>query len=199
MTRIVLKLFQFCLSNRTQVVCIGNVNSSGKKNLTGVPQGRVLCPALFLSYVNCINNECSSVLFIQFDYMTQHYTHKDSQYLTDTSNRQLTIIEISLYIQKTSFMVICNMELQRFPLKIRNCELSSVQKAKFLGVIVDEKLNFKDHANCIQKKISRSTGAIYRIKDYLPIDRYTHKTLLCNDLPTHDLCGDCVGCFKLYK
>ena len=101
--------------------------------------------------------------------MTQHYIHKDPQYLTDTSNRQLTIIEISLYIQKTSFVMICNMELQLFSLKIRNCELSSVQKAKFRGVIVDEKLNFKDHVNCIQEKISRSTGAIYRIKDYLPI------------------------------
>ena len=48
-------------------------------------------------------------------------------------------------------MVISNMELQRFLLKIRNCELSRVQKAKFLGVFVDEKLNFKDHVNCIQK------------------------------------------------
>ena len=68
-------------------------------------------------------------------------------------------------------MVISNMELQRFPLKIRNCELSRVLVSfhKFLGVIVDEKLNFKDHVNCIQKKISRSTGAIYRIKVYLPI------------------------------
>ena len=77
---------------------------------------------------------------------------------------------LSLNIQKTSFIVISNMEFQRFPLKIRNCEVSMVQKAKFLGVIVDEKLNFKDHENCIQKKISRSTGAIYQIKDYLPID-----------------------------
>ena len=33
----------------------------------------------------------------------------------------------------------------------------------------------------------------------LSSDWYTHKTLLCNDLPTHDLCGDCVGCFKLNK
>ena len=74
-------------------------------------------------------------------------------------DKQLTILDswlcanrLSLNIQKTSFMVIFNMELQRFPLKIRNCELSRVQKAKFLGVIVDEKLNFKDHVNCIQKR-----------------------------------------------
>ena len=67
-------------------------------------------------------------------------------------------------------MVISNREIQRFPLKIRNCELSRVQKAKFPGVIIDEKLNFKEHVNCIQKKISPSTGAIYRIKDYLLID-----------------------------
>ena len=80
-------------------------------------------------------------------------------------------------------MVISNMELQQFPLKIRNCELSRVQKAKFLGVIADENLNFKDHVNCIQKKISRSTGAIYRIKDYLPIDIQVN--LLLQRIPDH--------------
>ena len=49
-------------------------------------------------------------------------------------------------------MVISNRKIQQFPLKIRNCELSRVQKDKLLGVIVDEKLNFKDHVNCIQKR-----------------------------------------------
>ena len=172
-----LKWFESYLTNRTQVVCIDDINSSAKHIVTGVPQGSVLGPALFLCYVNCINNACSLVKSVQFaDDTTLYLSHKNSQYLSDTLNRQLTILDswlcanrLSLNIQKTSFMVISNMELQRFPLKIRNCELSRVQKAKFLGVIVDEKLNFKDHVNCIQKKISRSTGAIYRIKDYLPI------------------------------
>ena len=49
----------------------------------------------------------------------------------------------------------------------QNCVL--LRSNVFLGVIVDEKLNFIDHVNSIQKNISRSTGAIYRIKDYLPI------------------------------
>ena len=89
------------------------------------------------------------------------------------------------------------MELQRFPLKIRNCELSRVQKAKFLGVIVDEKLKFKDPVNCIQKNIPIHWS--YLSNQGLFSDWYTHKTLLCNDLPTHNLCGDCVGCFKLNK
>ena len=174
-----LKWFELYLTNRTQVVCIDDINSTEKNILSGVPQGSVLGPALFICYVNCINNACSLVKSVQFaDDTTLYLSHKNSQYLSDTLNRYLTILDswlcanrLSLNIQKTSFMVIYNMELQRFPLKIRNCELSRVQKAKFLGVILDGKLNFKDHTNCIQtKKISRSTGAIYRIKDYLPID-----------------------------
>ena len=47
-----LKWFESYLTNRTQVVCIDDINSSDKNILTGVPQGSVLGPALFLFYVN---------------------------------------------------------------------------------------------------------------------------------------------------
>ena len=53
-------------------------------------------------------------------------------------------------------------------LKINNRELEQVQKVKFLGVIVDNKINFSHHTNYIGKKISRSVGVMYRIKHLVP-------------------------------
>ena len=45
-----------------------------------------------------------------------------------------------------------------------------VNKAKFLGVIVDQHLNWKDHISMISQKIFKSCGIIYRIRNTLDID-----------------------------
>ena len=44
-----------------------------------------------------------------------------------------------------------------------------VNKAKFLDVIVDQHLNWKDHISMISQKISKSCGIIYRIRNTLDI------------------------------
>ena len=49
---------------------------------------------------------------------------------------------------------------------LRNEAIQRVTKAKFLGVIVDQHLNWKDH---ISHKISKSCGIISRIRNTLDI------------------------------
>ena len=98
-----LKWFESYLTNRTQVVCIDDINSSEKNFLTGVPQVNVLGPALFLCYANCINNVCSLVKSVQYaDDTTLYLSHKNSQYLSDTLNRQLIILDLWLCANRLS-------------------------------------------------------------------------------------------------
>ena len=52
---------------------------------------------------------------------------------------------------------------------LRNEALQRVTKAKFLGVIVDQHLNWKDHISMISHKISKSCGIISRIQNTLDI------------------------------
>ena len=47
--------------------------------------------------------------------------------------------------------------------------MQRVNKAKFLGVIVDQHLNWKDHISMISQKNSMSCGIIYRIRNTLDI------------------------------
>ena len=50
---------------------------------------------------------------------------------------------------------------------IKNTEISSVRSTKFLGVIIDDKLNWKEHIQYIKNKISKSIGILYKVRPYL--------------------------------
>ena len=52
---------------------------------------------------------------------------------------------------------------------LRNEAIQRVTKAKFLGVIVDQHLNWKDHISMVSHKISKSCGRISRIRNTLDI------------------------------
>ena len=50
---------------------------------------------------------------------------------------------------------------------LRNEAIQRVTKAKLLGVIVDEHLNWKDHISMVSHKVSKSCGIISRIRNTL--------------------------------
>ena len=52
---------------------------------------------------------------------------------------------------------------------LRNEAIQRVTKAKFLGVIVDQHLNWNDHISMVSHKISKSFGIISRIQNTLYI------------------------------
>ena len=42
-----------------------------------------------------------------------------------------------------------------------------VSSAKYLGVFIYDKLNFQEHINYLEKKVSRSVGILSKLKNYL--------------------------------
>ena len=53
-------------------------------------------------------------------------------------------------------------------LKIRNDELDIVQKTKYLGVQIDNKLDWKEHIKTVSSKVSRAIGLLKHAKSFLP-------------------------------
>ena len=51
-----------------------------------------------------------------------------------------------------------------------NCiKIDYVSSIRFLGVIIDDKLRFNYHIKEITRKISKNTGVLYKLKQYVPI------------------------------
>ena len=51
--------------------------------------------------------------------------------------------------------------------QISGINIDQVSKTKFLGVIIDSKLTWKDHINFIKTKISKGIGILYRARKFL--------------------------------
>ena len=80
--------------------------------------------------------------------------------------------KLSLNVQKTNFILFGNKKLPfgdgNFILTIDGTEIERVKSTKFLGVLIDEKLNWIAHTNHVSLCISKALGILYRIKNALP-------------------------------
>jgi len=168
----------FCsyLNNRLQYVCVNKVNSSYKQICCGVPQGSILGPLLFLLYINDLPKVSTYFKFIMFADDTNIFAKgKDIDNLVNNINYELEHISkwfganlLSLNIKKTNYILFGNKTIPSQKIMLSNTEISRVQETKFLGVIIQEKLNWSCHINLIKSKISKTIGIIYRARHNLP-------------------------------
>ena len=52
-------------------------------------------------------------------------------------------------------------------LQINNYNIERILSIKFLRVLLDENLSWKDHIKYNENKISKNTGILYKVRDYL--------------------------------
>ena len=61
------------------------------------------------------------------------------------------------------------LDLSAFQLHIDNQIIERKTEARFLGVIMDDKLSWASHIKAIKTKMSRFIGVMYKLKWQLPI------------------------------
>ena len=85
--------------------------------------------------------------------------------------RWFAINKLSLNVSKTNYMVFKNKkDISECQIHINKFPIERVFVTKFLGVLIDEKLTWKEHINFVITKIKRSMAMLFKIKDKLNQD-----------------------------
>ena len=186
-----LKWFESYLHGRKQYVDFDGIHSNTTYIGTGVPQGSILGPLLFIIYMNDIHMASQNFNVILYADDTNlisplclfnsslHINKESIEHVSDQINTELgniqewlNISKLSLNVKKTKFMIFHhyqrNIKNITPKLKINSETIEKVSEFNFLGLTIDEHLSWKPHVLKISNKISRTLGIMCRLKNFLP-------------------------------
>uniref|UniRef100_A0A1B6LBV2 Reverse transcriptase domain-containing protein n=2 Tax=Graphocephala atropunctata TaxID=36148 RepID=A0A1B6LBV2_9HEMI len=167
-----LKFFQSYLSNRRQKVSINGNWSNEIEVRTGVPQGSVLGPLLFLVQVNDLPSSVGAKYILYADDTTFLNVHSDFDSLKNLVNS--TVEEASTWFRANGFLL--NESKTKniiFSLKqkpLNNPSQNICTTVKFLGIHIDDNLTWNSHIEFISKRLCRVIFLLRRILYCVPED-----------------------------
>ena len=171
--------FKSYLSKRKQFVSINGFISENVEMNYGVPQGSVLGPLLFLIYINdlhCAFKYSSTIHFA--DDTTLLINNKSLKQLQKHLNYDLRFLrnwlsanKISLNASKTELLLFHHIRKEidyDLKIKLNGKKLIPAKYVKYLGIIIDSRLNWKEHVNTLSGKLARANGMLSKIRHYVP-------------------------------
>ena len=177
-----LELFKSYLNNRKQYVQIENSKSKTRPISCGVPQGSVLGPLLFLLFINDLPKCCPNVKTRLFADDTTIFFHSNNiDDIISTGKIVMTQLtnwfkanKLTLNADKSSFTIFKSSRkiIPNLPDQINflNQQINRTTHIKFLGIILDENLNWNLHINEVCSKLKRLFHVFYNIRDLLSKD-----------------------------
>ena len=182
------------LANRTQQVCINNTLSEKAPVTSGIPQGSVLGPLLFVLYINDLPGEVDKDTFLYlFADDTKVFREIDSQAENAILQRDINNLKrwsdqwlLKFHPQKCVSMTICNKsepglaEKTKREYHMGNYKLKSSDCEKDIGIHVDEHLSFDTHINYIANKANRVLAITRKSFEFMDIQtfKYLYKGLV---------------------
>ena len=185
-----IKLLENYLSNRLQRVVLNGQTSPWRPVLAGVPQGSILGPLLFLIYINDLPNRLKSNAKLFADDTSLFTIVKDKNESANIRNNDLSLISRWAYDWKMLFnsdpkkpaqevIFSRKKQSQSHPtITLNNIPVERASYQKHLGIILDEKLNFKQHIDNAILKINKGISVIKKLRYSLPRKSLVNKAFL---------------------
>ena len=182
--------FRSYMTNREQCTQVEGINSSFLDVTCGVPQGSILGPTLFLCYINDMSESLKCRLSLYADDSALIFSANDAAEIArflsiELSNCSKWLVDnrLSLHVGKTECILFGSRKrLGRagdFSVACDGEPVTRVTSVEYLGVTLDQFLNFDEYVNSVCDKADGKLSFLHRYSTVL--DLKTRK-LLCESL-----------------
>ena len=174
-----IKLFESYLHNRTQRVVLNGSHSKFSSIESGVPQGSVLGPLLYLIYINDLEKDIlSNIKFFADDTMLYSIVN-DRSHTANDLNHDLNLIQRWAHQWKMEFnpdptkqakevLFSSKKSVTEHPcLYFNDSPVSRTIEQKHLGLILEKNLSFGKHVDEKIRKAKRNIGILKKLSRFL--------------------------------
>ena len=157
------------LTDHSQYVLLEGISSKSHHVLSGVPQGSVLAPLLFLIYINDITESITSTIRLYADDVLLYRVISDEADTICLQN-DLLILEnwANTWQMKFNPSKCIHLAITRKKTHIKHCyrihsqQIQQNKSTKYLGVVIDKHLTWKEHVNDICSKAIKAKAFLQR-------------------------------------
>lgn len=183
--------FKSYLTNREQLIKIESVKSATLPVNYGVPQGSILGPTLFLLYMNDIhdlnNNMINAEIICYADDTAIIFKGRNWEDTYNSTEMGMVAINdwlannlLTINHKKTKYLCFHKTAASQpnIPnhIKIHTCKLTQIldcncqsidrtNSIKYLGVILDQNLNFKEHTLSLANRIRKTAAILKKLRN----------------------------------
>ncbi|GFU02594.1 probable RNA-directed DNA polymerase from transposon X-element [Trichonephila clavipes] len=188
------------LTNRSFRIRINETLSNEHSVSAGCPQGSLLGLLLFNLYINDIPDYSLTKINLYADNTAIHATYKKLETISFALNKHLLLLQnfydkwkISINVEKSTAIIFTKKQSLPPPIIMYNTQIPWSQEAKYLGIIFDTHLTWKQHIYYVRDKFRKIMFKLYPLigrNSHLSIE---NKVLLSPSKSHLSLCMSSMG------